>query len=272
MPTIFLHVGLGKTGSSSIQAYLKSHSSTLKSEGINYPSDSSPMVSGNGHILCSALMNNDSSYFNSLTKNPISLFSREHFARELSNKEAFNCLAIKLEEYYTPETINVIAFIRNPTQHCYSLWSQKVKNAKTIMTLQNFANAYDSYSVLAKFISNAKNRKWQIHIIDYDDRKQNLLNSFFECFDNKYARNINHKHIHLNKSPSKRNLIRKWVAINLSTRLKLKFNHTSLIVKIIASFMPTPNIEMSGQRLKREILMYNGIKENYKHKKNLESN
>ena len=264
MSSIYIHVGLGKTGSSSIQKYLQKNLNLLNARNIYYPSNSSPMPSGNGHLLYSAMEENDTSYFRALQEYPISLISREHFARELSNQTIFKQLVNQIEPYYEAKNINIIAYIRDPVKHCYSLWAQKLKNSKTQLSLRSFAATYDSYTILTKFLNLANSQGWNIHLIDYDQIKDNLLESFFQCMTTEqFPLCTDDDRFFINKSPSGQDLMRQWISLNLSSLLKINLKSRSRFIRHLSYFLPPPNMKSWTHRINDEIVLYNDLKALY---------
>ena len=89
--TLLLHVGFGKTGSSSLQQWCLRHHAALGQRGLIYALPNGEIgKSGNGHLLLEAMQSCDSTpVWLQPEAKAVSqyLFSREHLARELSDPQ-----------------------------------------------------------------------------------------------------------------------------------------------------------------------------------------
>ena len=177
-PTLFLHVGYGKTGSTAIQEWLAGQQHAMESAGIAYPMPLSGVGdSGNGSMLLEALkkptqrplwLSQDQSGFKSW------LFSREQFAREWSEPGQCEQLA-RWAQLWGFGSVEILLFVRDPFEHCYSLWAQKVKRAGESRSLSAFANNYDAITMASKFVKQASESKFKVHILDYGRHREELL-------------------------------------------------------------------------------------------------
>lgn len=264
MSDIYLHVGLGKTGSSSLQAFFSDNISTFSNIDLFYPTDLNSLSSGNGHLLTSAIERNDITFFLSLKDHLYSIFSREHFAREFSSLSLFSTLSGSLESHFKPNQIHVIVYIRNPDHHCYSLWSQKIKNSQSKLSLRKFSLGYDSYTILSQFLGHVRKRNWIIHLVDYDQNAASLIPSFFSCFHGLNTSSLSFDHSpYINESPSSIFLLRKWVSLNLFAILGLSFSPSSLVVRLISSFFAPPSLSNLHKCINHQWLLYNVLKSQF---------
>ncbi len=166
--TVFLHIGLGKTGTTYLQHYFQFNRHALRQCGLVYP-DSEKSVSGNGHLLIQSFEQykvNPALLANTCFSSDCYLFSREHFARELSDPvhceqfiDFLRCLGFS--------RIHVILFVRNPTDHCYSLWAQKVKATDEARSLRSFSSGYDSLRIATKCLQNLVSLRCNVKILNY---------------------------------------------------------------------------------------------------------
>ena len=171
-------MGYGKTGSTAIQEWLAGQQYALESAGIAYPMPQSGVGdSGNGSLLLEALKEP--------TQRPLWLsesqlglkgwlFSREQFARELSEPGRCAQLA-RCAQHWGFGSVQILLFVRDPLEHCYSLWAQKVKRAGESRSLTAFANNYDAIEMASKFVKQASESKFKVHIFDYGRHREELL-------------------------------------------------------------------------------------------------
>lgn len=237
MGSLILHVGLGKTGSSYLQQSLHEFTEDFPNPLFHYPSDSPCMPSGNGHLLLDAVEEDDTSFFDKLASQFCSIISREHFARELSCPTLFYKLRDILSNYYSPDQIHVVVYIREPSTHCFSLWSQKIKNRKTSLSVSSFSRYYDSYSVLSSFLLLATQSHWKITLRDYDQYTFNLLSSFLDSI----PLPLIYPPITLpqiNKSPSYSSLMAIRISSLLSSLLQFKILPSNIFIRLIAFMLP----------------------------------
>ena len=179
-PVLCLHVGYGKTGSTAIQSWLLSHRNELKAAGVAYPVPKKGLGdSGNGSLLMEALaqptekpwwLEEVQPGFQGL------LFSREHLARELSHPGCCERLAICAKSWGFG-SIRILLFVRDPRDHCYSLWAQKVKRAGERRSLATFASSYDCISMIKSFLQGSAAAQCHVRILDYGQRTNSLIPS-----------------------------------------------------------------------------------------------
>lgn len=173
---LHLHVGYGKTGSSYLQAWLGAHAADLACQGVYYPlSAEGHGDSGNGDLLLRAMAQPDAGAPGWL-KGPAErwLFSREQLARELAQPATCRQL-VEWAEHQGFTTIEALLFVRDPLQHCYSLWAQKVKRAGERRSFEIFAESYDGIRMATRFVQAAQDSGMRVCIRDYGRWRQQLL-------------------------------------------------------------------------------------------------
>lgn len=180
MTNLYIHVGLGKTGSTYIQNVIYSNQRLLEEYNISYPHDSSVADSGNGHLLLQS--NLLQSFINSSSPSGKILFSREHLARELSDPFTAANLDLSLKSI-SIDQVYVLLFVRNAFDHCYSLWSQKVKNTNESRSFHRYARSYDSLAIATSFLRNALSLGWNIKVVNYSAMTSSLESVFFSWLD-----------------------------------------------------------------------------------------
>jgi len=175
---LLLHVGHGKTGSSFIQQWLAKHTLQLELINISYPRlnlREEGNTSGNGNILLDYIESHHLMYTH-VTPPPNILFSREQLARELNLPKIHSLVSWANANQFS--SIEALLFIRDPAQHCYSLWTQKVKRLGLASSLINFSRTYDTLRVAYEFVTNASREGIYTTILNYDRVKSNLLFEF----------------------------------------------------------------------------------------------
>lgn len=179
MIDLYLHVGLGKTGSTYLQSLFASNMELFKCHGILYPVNSSTQQSGNGHLLYSE------SFLDSIEQNDNNVtklfFSREHFARELAG-DNFSPFFNKLQQNRSIRNIYVLLFVRNAFDHCYSLWSQKIKNTPETRSFRLFSRDYNSLSMASEFIKKSLDFGLNIRVLNYSSTSS-LESAIFAWID-----------------------------------------------------------------------------------------
>lgn len=183
-PELCLHVGYGKTGSTYLQAWLASQAKALRTAGIHYPIPASGLGdSGNGHLLLEALAAADAPppWLPAATSGTL-LFSREHLARELSAPGACEQVASWAQRWQLGP-VKVLLLVREPQEHCYSLWAQKVKRAGERRSLEAFAEHYDAITMVKRFVSEALAAGFVVEVLDYGRHRRGLVPSFCQWLD-----------------------------------------------------------------------------------------
>ena len=259
MGSLILHVGLGKTGTSSIQNVLPNTLSKTKKSILHYPYDASCDSSGNGHLLMDAITNKDHTFLSSISRSFCTVFSREHLARELSDSRRFSEVSKFLHRYYLPSDIRVIIYIRNPSSHCFSLWSQKIKNRKTTLNLLDFSYGYDSYSVLLSFLFLSVSYGWNVSIVDYDLCKHNLFNSFLDLLPVPLIYPSTTIPL-VNSSPDYYTLTSIRLSSLLYKYFRIHLSHNNFILRLVASFFPSLSASDCCKRINTQFSIYHLIK------------
>jgi hypothetical protein len=180
-PELCLHVGYGKTGSTFLQAWLAYQAKRLGAAGIHYPIPAEGLGdSGNGHLLLEALA--EPTALPPWLPAPASgnlLFSREHLARELAADGACERLATWARRWQLGP-VKVLLLVRDPQEHCYSLWAQKVKRAGERRSLERFAESYDAITMVKRFVGAALMAGFEVQVLDYGRHRRALVPRFYQ--------------------------------------------------------------------------------------------
>ncbi|MFZ2468740.1 MAG: hypothetical protein WAW54_10140 [Parvibaculum sedimenti] len=168
-PTLLLHIGPGKTGSSAIQAWLASIADELIPYGILYPPPIKEIAafSGNGQDLAALLHLPHSAPGADVPQKLEDTFN--HYAALAAER---NCHTVLLSSEFLPEAPRenlellrkcvpthfeprVIGFVRDPYWWLWSAWGQSVKRGGLSEDFENYALRNISYysETLCTFVS-----------------------------------------------------------------------------------------------------------------------
>lgn len=134
MPTLYLHIGHGKTGTSWIQACLRLNREPLAKHGIIYAHGEDWLIdkpnvitSGNASNLFKSKESFESQLSQNLVKTGESLlFSSEHIFWYFTKTNAVDYLE-EIAAKYDFDKISILLFIRNPISLAVSIWQQRIK-------------------------------------------------------------------------------------------------------------------------------------------------
>ena len=186
MKKLYLHIGLGKTGSSALQSWLSLNSRALSKQGVDY-ADLAPeakrgeVSSGNGYTLHQACINQDfgeverlltSSYFFN-KKNDTALISCELF-------QGIRLVWIqKLHDICAKCNIDVtvIAYVRSVYEQSYSTYIQGIKRASVSHRFGE-KSADIGFSKSVEFLRRYREVYGdRVQLINYDDAKKDIYAS-----------------------------------------------------------------------------------------------
>ncbi len=171
---LHLHVGYGKTGSSYLQRVLLDQRARLAAAGITYPAVEGGWDSGNGALLLAWLAGERPPEWPEPPGEGALLLSREQLARELAAPEP----CVRLADWaaaagFAP--VRLLLLVRDPQEHCYSLWAQKVKRAGERRSLEAFARSYDAIAMAHRLLSAASAAGLEVTVVDYGRWRRDLL-------------------------------------------------------------------------------------------------
>jgi hypothetical protein len=204
---LILHIGTNKTGSTTIQNFLRGNSHALANEGYfypmagayYYPSESSPS------LLAHALLEKQPRYIgdtkidkasciSDIRRDIISsnctnvIISSEHFSKANETRKIQNIFNIFKDLF---KTMKVIIYLRRQDNYIESMWSQRVKLGLLTKSFDDFcaeslknSNALDYWQLLAPWseVFGKENL-----IIKPFEKKQfvnsDLLTDFLNCID-----------------------------------------------------------------------------------------
>ena len=217
---IYVHIGYGKTGTTSIQCFLANNRSKLKNYGIiypNHPSDCQSLRykvnSGNGTILSNG-------YFN-FSNNYSYLFSSEQLFPFFLDNNNLN----KFIHKYSKK-ITFIIYTRNLFAHFFSSYNQAIKRNGSTESIMEFANRYgkiyDNFYVIVK---NLIDTDTQFRIINYSKNHKLLIKSFLKIIlEDKYNLSINDFFINEIKTNRSLNIIELKIQKYLNSVLDKKYS------------------------------------------------
>jgi hypothetical protein len=186
MKKLFLHVGLGKTGSSALQSWLSLNSKAFAKQGVDY-ADLVPQAkkgevsSGNGYPLHKACVSQDFEEVERLLNTTYFFNPGNHVA--LISCELFQGLRIQLLESLN-ETLNkcnldvtIIVYVRSIYEQLYSTYLQGIKRASIAHRFGEEASDLimsRSVQFLKKFVTVFGDR---VLAVNYDDRNTDIYTS-----------------------------------------------------------------------------------------------
>lgn len=196
---IYLHIGMTKTGSSAIQAYLSKNAGLLGLQGIDYPFPEAESVISSGvctgnllHVMQSVASSQKlemsisamgekyivpilSHVINNSGRDRI-LFSGEFMAKHLSVRNID-----LISENFSSHKITIICYVRDVYYHYLSAWKQAVKVGETTLDFWDFSSEkINSNNNVWNRLDDFFTSGWDLRLVNYDFHKSNLLASFFE--------------------------------------------------------------------------------------------
>ena len=144
MSTLFIHIGLGKTGSSWIQSSLRSSRESLASHSLHYANgpdarltEMNLISSGNA----TGLFSSEAEYGRRLSEcSPAEgcsvIFSSEFLFKEMNEPGVVDFM-LPVAKQFGYQSIEILMFIRDPLEYAISLWQQMVKRRGETMDLEN---------------------------------------------------------------------------------------------------------------------------------------
>jgi hypothetical protein len=190
MKKLYLHIGLGKTGSSAIQSWLSLNTDSLSDQGIDY-ADLVPQAkqgvatSGNGHILVRAFRDNDFDEVEKLICETY-FYSEENQVAIVSSENLHDVRLPKLKKMqeicaHNGIEISVIAYIRSVYERAYSSYVQSVK--RTSVT-HEFCGE-DVFSNFSRTVANLKKYATlfpdNMVLMNYDDPDKDIYAYFSDA-------------------------------------------------------------------------------------------
>jgi len=204
MKKLYLHIGLGKTGSSALQSWLSLNAEALSRQGIDY-ADTVPEVkygdslSGNGSLLHQACVDLDfvavkrlltSTYFFTPGNN-IAIISCELF------QGARPAAVAKLREICEESGIDVtvVAYVRSAYEGLYSTYMQFVKRSSCTHSFgdrESDVSLDVQISYLRRYLDVFGEK---LVVLNYDDAKKDIYASFASVtgIDNKGLKKLDIK-------------------------------------------------------------------------------
>lgn len=190
---IWLHIGLPKTGSSAIQAYLRNNREALAQQGVFYapgPKEEETagwtISSGNAVRLGRQLSEtpepayDDDPIGNFLDRfvspdHPVSLASSEHLAGAKAERLE------RLKRAIGGREVRILALVRDFYGHAFSLWHQTIKRAGYAGSFAEFAETYaDPQSHVLSVYERIFGPE-AIKVVHYDSVAGRLIPAVFEA-------------------------------------------------------------------------------------------
>lgn len=132
---ITLHIGLSKTGTSSIQNYMRDNSNILNSLDINvYLNSDWP------HGLAKAIISDDEQFLSEFKK----LLQQEQKSHVIISSEYFEFISrekiSKLKTFFSEYKVTVVAYLKRQDQAIVSMYNEEVKKGVTLLNFKNYCD------------------------------------------------------------------------------------------------------------------------------------
>ena len=231
MKRIFLHVGLHKTGTTTIQMFCKANRARLRNLRIYFPADQSSQhrISKD---LKSGQVDKVNKYFEKLAGHNIEhvLISAESLSK-LNDPESASLYKILSSHF---DKITLLAYIRNQPDAIQSIYTQMLKNDNITIPIAEFyqTNALKSlnyFRLLKRLSRNYPDAK--ILVRDFDKAKDNLLLDFSSMINVPYDDQLKLPDKKRNTKPSAAEIVQLLQSKNIETTVHIKEKGYSLLNK-----------------------------------------
>lgn len=157
MQELFLHIGMHKTASSSIQRVLSDNSTQLRQAGIHYPDSGRPKTDPYAqHLLAQSICKQQGAIWADEWDSVIREIAALSAPRVVLSTEGFTLCdrqqIAEIQQKLTPFRVTVVVYVRNSVALMLSRYKQQIKAGKTRETAAVFFEdrcEYCDYSTLA---------------------------------------------------------------------------------------------------------------------------
>lgn len=194
---IFIHVGMPKTGSSALQAFLLLNAQNLKKLSFHYPvnhtfSQAFQTSSGNAYKLGKMFAEQNTDEINgflhnNISNNYITVLSSETLYHSLKTNTSFFFKSLEQYDY------KIICYVRRQDNAYQSLINQRVKNHNLVLNdkILEELNSYDFYDALFKALEYTQKERFIIRPYEKGQFVGGTIYSdFLNCLDIKWADNF----------------------------------------------------------------------------------
>jgi hypothetical protein len=159
---LFLHIGTHKTGSTTIQHYLKEHRSQIEGQGFYYPMEGAYFYppEASPSLLAHAVLNNRPKYIGRTEVNldtcvhdmrrdielspcPNVIVSSEHFSLASTREDVLRIANVFSGLF---EKITVVVYLRRQDTRLESYWSQHVKTGLIVQSFSDYLTAHAGWN------------------------------------------------------------------------------------------------------------------------------
>lgn len=183
-PTLYLHIGHDKTGSSFIQSTLALNDEALKANGIHYPSVGNFSKARQGFISNGNWAAFDDPAASIKAAPPqchATLFSSEGIFARLATPQHFVTFTGMLDRLAI-EKVNVLLFIRDPIDHISSEYQQKIKRGgEHLPSIDDYSHTYKMPTRVRKLLALFEEKPvFDVTIRNYSRVRDGILPIFSE--------------------------------------------------------------------------------------------
>ncbi len=191
MPTLYLHIGHGKTGSSWIQSSLQLSHAALKEQGIDYPLGRGVRLNNTETFLdtsgnASGLFETEMEFIAALAANRPSdnrslLLSSEFIFHGILKEK----LALERALQHGFDQVKVLLFIRDPVGHAVSHWQQMIKsNGLHRVSLEDHFGLYNKPAGVQAIVDlMGRSEGVALTVLNYSRCKDRLLDAVAAWLD-----------------------------------------------------------------------------------------
>ena len=178
-PTIYMHVGHGKTGSSFIQSSLVLSQAALSDAGIAYPIDEKWAVAGRAGNISSGNLKPVPGELVALARRGFEsghkhvLVSSEALFRGLTDQVADDHAALLSE--FPGCAIKILLYVRNPVDHVVSTYHQMIKRGGYTGSFAKAVKGYRFPTLVGQFFKSMRGRGADVTVLNYSRHSRSLL-------------------------------------------------------------------------------------------------
>jgi len=181
-PKITLHIGIGKTGTSAIQAALARNHDALKAHGALYPEHDSFDLARSGQVTSGNLVPDGKGWFEdqlmtTVRKNPgysTYIFSSEYLWWQMDSFVRTSAL------YRDDYDFDIVLFVRDPFEFLNSSYQQKVKTGGFFLGLREYSPLLVSFGGVKAVLEALEKRGIGYTMFNYSVMRREVVKRFFK--------------------------------------------------------------------------------------------
>ena len=195
--TIYLHIGMPKTGTTSVQAFLAENKEKLSEKDILYPIKENAENEYNEHLynyrgaVLGALAKGTDAYNEYFEKHFLNIIEKSACKNVILSEEILFLRTTDVVDIFLKHDFNVkiIIYIRKPAEYLASTWQENVKSVYSVMglkfrhSLEQFLDREIPYSIIFKYIEKLGKENVIVRPFEKEQWKdENLIVDFLNIF------------------------------------------------------------------------------------------